>query len=78
MDERLDQTRRKRLRVEFDGDVDSADVKRIRKSTEDATSRDRRFMIPPQHSEDGDYPISNFCRDMPDPGISILYQLGLG
>ena len=72
MDERLDQIRRKRLRVEFDGDVDSPDVKRIRKSIEDATGRDHRFMIPLQHSEGGDYPISNIFRDMPDPGTSIL------
>ena len=70
-DERLDQTRRKRLRVEFDGDFGDADVKRTRKSTEDATGGDHRLMIPPQHSEGGDYPISNFFRDMLDPGIYI-------
>ena len=56
-DERLDLTRRKRLRAKCDGDFESAraiDVKRIRTSIESATGLDHRFVTPAQHSEDGD------------------------
>ena len=53
-DERLDLTRRKRLRAKCDGDFNSAraaDVKRIRTSIESATGIDRQFVTPAQHSE---------------------------
>ena len=53
-DERLDLTRRKRLRAKCDGDFESAranDVKRIRMSIESATGIDHRFVTPAQHSE---------------------------
>jgi len=53
-DERLDLTRRKRLRAKCDGDFGSAranDVKRIRMSVESATGIDHRFVTPAQHSE---------------------------
>ena len=75
-DERLDLTRRKRLRVKIDGDFDSAraaDVKRIWTSIESATGIDHHFVTPLQHSEDSGYPISKFHRDMADPGMCIMY-----
>ena len=55
-DERLDLTRRKRLRVECNGDIvfESAraiDVKRIRTAIEDATGIDHQFVTHAQHSE---------------------------
>ena len=53
-DERLDLTRRKRLRAKCDGDFDSAratDVKRIRTSIESATGIDHQFVTPAQHGE---------------------------
>ena len=53
-DERLDLTRRKRLRTKCDDDFDSAvasDVKRIQKAIEDATGIDHQFVIPAQHSD---------------------------
>ena len=55
-DERLDQTRRKRVRVECNGDIvfESArafDVKRIRTAIEDATGIDHNFVTHAQHSE---------------------------
>jgi len=56
-DERLDLTRRKRLRAKCDGDFESArasDVRRIWTSIESATGIDHRFVTPAQHSEDGD------------------------
>ena len=52
-DERLDLTRRKRLRVECDDDFDSAssfDIKRIRTSIEGATGIDQQFVTHAQHS----------------------------
>ena len=55
-DERLDLTRRKRLRVECNGDIvfESArafDVKRIRTAIEDATGIDPQIVTHAQHSE---------------------------
>ena len=55
-DERLDQTRRKKVRVECNGDIvfESAravDVKRIQTAIEDATGIDHQFVIPAQHSD---------------------------
>ena len=55
-DETLDLTRRKRLRVECNGDIvfESArafDVKRIRTAIEDATGIDHQFVTHAQHSE---------------------------
>ena len=53
-DERLDLTRRKRLRVECDCDFDSAsslDIKRIRTSIEGATGIDQQFVTHAQHSQ---------------------------
>jgi len=53
-DERLDLTRRKRLRVECDDDYNSArasDVKRIRTAIEDATGIDQQFVTHAQHTE---------------------------
>ena len=56
-DERLDLTRRKRLRAKYDGDFESArarDVKRMRTSIESATGIDHWFVTPAQHNVDGD------------------------
>ena len=53
-DERLDLTRRKRLRAKCDDDFDSAravDVKRIRTAIESATGIDHQFVTHAQHSE---------------------------
>ena len=55
-DERLDQTRRKRLWVECNGDIvfesaRASDVKRIRTAIEDATGIDHQFVTHAQHSE---------------------------
>ena len=71
-DERLDLTRRKRSRVDDYDSAIAADVKRIRQSTEDVTGIYHRFTTLALHSEGGDFPISEFNRDMPDPGIFIL------
>ena len=75
-DERLDLTRRKRLRLECNADIESArvtDIKRIRTAIESATGIDHRFVTPLQHSVGGDYPMSKFHRDMADPGMCIMY-----
>ena len=53
-DERLDLTRRKRLRVECHDDFDSAralDIKRIRTAIESATGINHQFVTHAQHSE---------------------------
>ena len=78
-DERLDQTRRKSLRVECsDGDIvfESAravDVKRIRTSIESATGIDHQFVTHAQHSDGGGYyRIRKSHRDMADSGICII------
>ena len=57
-DERLDLTRRKRLRAKYDGDLKSAradDVKRIWMSIEASTGIDHRLVTPAQYSEGGDH-----------------------
>ena len=77
-DERLDLTRRKKLRAVCDGDVifesaKAVDVKRIQTAIEDATGIDHRFVTPLQRSEGGDYPMSKFHRDMADPGMCKMY-----
>ena len=75
-DETLDLTRRRRLRVECDGDFDSAralGIKRVRTATESATGIDHQFVTHAQHSDGGgNYPISESHRDMADPGICTI------
>ena len=51
--ERLDQTKRKRLRAKCDDDFDSArasDVRRIQTAVESASGIDQQFMTPAQHN----------------------------
>ena len=76
-DERLDQTRRKRLQVQCTDDIvfESAravDVKKIRTAIENATDIDHKYVTPAQHIEGGgDYPISISHGDVADPGTCI-------
>ena len=73
-DERLDLTRRKRLRVECDDDFDSAsslDIKRIRTSIEDATGIDQQFVTHAQHRE-GSLKLIFL---IPESVVSVLQEL---
>ena len=73
-DERLDLTRRKRLRAKCDGDFNSAraaDAKRIRTSIENATGIDHQFVTPAQHSQ-GSF-ILTFL--IPESVVSVFQEL---
>ena len=88
-DERLDQTRRKRLRVECNGDIvfESArafDVKRIRTAIENATGIDHRFVTHAQHSEGSliltfllPESVSSIFQELCDEDLEILAEAGI-
>ena len=86
-DERLDLTRRKRLRAKCDGDFDSAraaDVKRTRTSIESATGIDHHFVTPAQHSE-GSFiltflipeSVSGLFHELCDEDLEVLAKAGI-
>ena len=88
-DDRLDQTKRKRMRVECSGDIDfesatAADVKKIRKSVEGATGIDHHFVTHAQHSEGclnltfliSECVISIF-QELCDENLEILAEAGI-
>ena len=73
-DERLDQTRRKRLQPKCDRDFNSArafDVKRIQTAIESATGIDHQFVTPAQHSEGS----LNLIFLIPESVVSIFQEL---
>ena len=86
-DERLDLTRRKRLRAKCDGDFDSAranDVKRIKMSVEDATGIDHRFVTLAQHSEGSliltfliPDSVSGIFKELCDEDLELLAEAGI-
>ena len=86
-DERLDLTRRKRLRAKCDGDFDSAracDVKRIRMSVEGATGIDHQFVTPAQHSEGSliltfliPDSVSGIFQELCDEDLELLAEAGI-
>ena len=86
-DERLDQTRRKRLRAKCDDDFDSAravDVKRIRTAIESATGIDHQFVTPAQHSEGClnltfliPESVSCIFQELCDEDLEILAEAGI-
>ena len=88
-DERLDQTRRKRLRVECNGDIvfESAravDVKRVRTAIENVTGIDHQFVTHAQHSEGSLkliflIPESVNCifQELCDEDLEILAEAGI-
>ena len=86
-DERLDLTRRKRLRAKCDGDFEStraSDVKRIRMSIESATGIDHRFVTPAQHSEGSiiltfliPESVSGIFQELCDEDLDILAESGI-
>ena len=86
-DERLDLTRRKRLRVKCDSDFESAranDVKRIQMSIESTTGIDHRFVTPAQHSEGSliltflvPESVSCIFQELCDEDLEILGESGI-
>ena len=86
-DERLDLTRRKRLRAKCDADFDSvraADVKRIRRVIEHATGIDYRLVTPAQHSEGSLYltflipeSVIGIFQELCDEDLEILAEAGM-
>ena len=88
-DERLDLTRRKRLRVECNGDIvfESArafDVKRIRTVIEDATGIDHQFVTHAQHSEGSliltflvPESVAGLFQELCDEDLEILAEAGI-
>ena len=88
-DERLDQTRRKRLRVECNGDIvfDSArasDVKRIQTAIEDATGIDHQFVTHAQHNEGSlklifliPESVAGIFQELCDEDLEILAEAGI-
>ena len=75
-DERLDQTRRKRLRAKCNDDYDfdtarTDDVKRIRTAIESATGIDYWFVTPAQHSEGS----LNLTFLIPESVVSVFQEL---
>ena len=86
-DERLDLTRRKRLRANCDGDFDSAranDVKRIRMSIEGATGIDHQFVTPAQHGEGSliltfliPDSVSGIFQELCDEDLELLAEAGI-
>ena len=86
-DERLDLTRRKRLRAKCDDDFDSAravDVKRIRTAIESATGIDHQFVTHAQHSEGClnlifliPESVSCIFQELCDEDLEILAEAGI-
>ena len=86
-DERLDLTRRKRLRVECDDDFDSArasDVKRIRTAIGSATGINHQFVTHAQHSEGSlklifliPESVSFIFQELCDEDLELLAQAGI-
>ena len=88
-DDRLDLTRRKRLRVECNGDIvfESArafDVKRIRTAIENATGIDHQFVTHAQHSEGSliltfliPESVSGIFQELCDEDLEILAEAGI-
>ena len=86
-DERLDLTQRKRLRVERDGDFDSAralDIKRIRTAIEDATGIDHQFVNHAQHSPGSlklifliPESVAGIFQELCDEDLEILAEAGI-
>jgi len=86
-DERLDLTKRKRLRAKCDGDFESAranDVKRIQISVESAAGIDHQFVTPAQHSEGSliltfliPESVSGIFQELCDEDLEILAGSGI-
>ena len=86
-DERLDLTRRKRLRAKCDGNYESAraiDVKRIQMSVESATGIDHQLVTPAQHSEGSliltfliPESVSGIFQELCDEDLEILAESGI-
>ena len=88
-DERLDLTRRKRLRVECNGDIvfesaRASDVKRIRTAIEDATGVDHQFVTHAQHSEGSliltfliPESFAGIFQELCDEDLKILAEAGI-
>ena len=86
-DERLDQTRRKRLTAKCDDDFDSAravDVKRIRTTIEDATGIDHQSMTHAQHNEGSlklifliPESVSCIFHELCDEDLELLAEAGI-
>ena len=86
-DERLDLTRRKRLRVECDDDFDSAralDIKRMRTSIEGATGIDQQFVTHAQHSPGSlklifliPESVASVFQELCDEDLEILAEAGI-
>ena len=88
-DERLDQTRRKRLRVECNGDIvfesaKAVDVKRVRTAIEDATGIDHQFVTHAQHSEGSlklifliSESVAGIFHELCDEDLEILAEAGI-
>ena len=88
-DDRLDQTRRKRLQVECNGDIvfESAranDVKRARRAVEDTTGIDHQFVTHAQHSEGSlklifliPESIAGIFKELCDEDLEILAKAGI-
>ena len=87
LDERLDQTRRQKLRAKCDGDFDSAracDVRRVQSSIEGATGIDHRFVTPAQHSEGSliftfliPDSVSGIFQELCDEDLELLAEAGI-
>ena len=88
-DERLDQTRRKKVRVECNGDIvfESAravDVKRIQTAIEDATGIDHQFVTHAQHNEGSlklifliPESVSCIFQELCDDDLELLAEAGI-
>ena len=86
-DERLDQTRRQKLRAKCDGDFDSAracDVRRVQSSIEGATGIDHGFVTPAQHSEGSliftfliPDSVSGIFQELCDEDLELLAEAGI-
>ena len=86
-DERLDLTRRKRLRAKCDDDFDSAravDVKRIQTAIESATGIDHQFVTHAQHSEGSlklifliPESVSCIFQELCDEDLELLAEAGI-
>ena len=88
-DDRLDQTKRKRMRVECNGGIDfesakAGDVKRFRTAIEDATGIDHQFVTHAQHSEGSliltfliPESVSCIFQELCDEDLEILAEAGI-
>ena len=88
-DERLDLTRRKRLRVECNGDIvfessRAVDVKRIRTAIESATGIDHQFVTHAQHSEGSlrlifliPESVAGIFQELCDEDLELLAEAGI-